>query len=77
MCATSFKYYFYRQNKLKEILTVGAMQDIGEVRVKRLIVRGLFPRITQMLQALLLFPHTSDACVPVTHTLEVAEAHTA
>lgn len=53
------------------------MQDIGEVRVKRLIVRGLFPRITQMLQALLLFPQTSDACVPVTHTLEVAEAHTA
>lgn len=75
MCATSFQYYYYRQNKLKEILTVGAMQEVGEVSVKRLVVRGLFPRITQMWQALLLFPHTSGACVPVTHTLEVAEAH--
>lgn len=36
-----FKYY-YRQNKLKEILTVGAMQEVGEVKVKRRIVKGLF-----------------------------------
>lgn len=77
MNATSFKHYYYRQNKLKEILTVGAMQEVGEVRVKRLIVRGLFPRITQMWQALLLFAHTSGACVPDTQTREVVEAHTA
>lgn len=33
--------------------------------------------ITKMCRPLFLFPHTSRACVPVTHTLEVAEAHTA
>lgn len=77
MCAASAKYYFYRQNKLKEKSTVGAMQKVGEVRVKRLIVRGIFHRIIQMLQAFFLFPHTSGACVPVTHTIEFAVAHTA
>lgn len=77
MCVTSLRYYSYRQKKLKEILTVGAMQEIGEVRVKRLKVRGLCPRTTQMRQTLFRFPRTSGACVPVTHTLEVAAAHTA